>query len=927
MLLQKILKSSLIMIMSLNLMLIDFQIKTQSFGFNLANAQSEGDVLYTANDEAEAAIEKEQIKEVEKNEKLQEQKRAAALKTSKKVESELKDASRFAREKEKELKDALSVSKSLEDELKGASNLAEKKKNELEDAFRNYNQNGKDALSSEIVKQKEIELAAARENLKQKEIQLSDALKNSIKKENELAIARENLKQKEIQFSDIQKQNEQNSSSTGIAGVSEAEQAEANQATKSVTETVEGKDLKSESWAATLAMVAIGLVTSRLVSCKMTADMGLAAAGGVAFIAGEITAFLKLKKALKGFKVEIDYLAGKEKFDAQRQALLKIREGYVKALEAAEMKKKLQIASAVAFMAAATAAGIGGANESAGLVSCNTASTTAIGECKAAQAPLCKSHGNCFFPFVSGALMGGAAQTKIAIGHVARRIPGLSSAMQARLTAEDSANVGSLSTAASQCPVFSQALAACSTFLGIRQMNTGACAIPLTGAVNNKMQFRTIEDLKKTNPSYWNRFLNIIIPEAKAIDLGVIGIAASLAINYVLATSTTIAGYIDGFLHESFNRMKVWIALAGLAYMTSNKTQEVITQLEGYIAKIDGVLAGYEEQKLGKDIASGHKPQQPVSNFSENKKNEVIKLPGGKKSEVSSISTNTESTNSTSSNNSNNSNNSDYHIGEKTPCLAGEKAGKCNSFSDMITSSGSFSKLDPKMQQQFQNIAKTMDKLSGTDTITSGTLADLNSIAKNSATNLNTLKEDLIKKYKIPKDELKDLDKNKNELLDVVNKELKKQNTTAQKMYASFSDVNPAGFNSSKGEKSNNSGKAELASLGNMEQLGLGQNNALNGLFSGSNQLKNKEEIDHAAAQSEVKVEEDEKKVDADEIHEIAGQFGDDELIDLSKMGGNLDINKDDKTSLFQVISNRYQKSGYGRLFPNKKAYEIEAQR
>jgi len=204
MLLQKILKSSLIMIMSLNLMLMDFQIKTQSFGFNLANAQSEGDVLYTANDEAEAAIEKEQIKEVEKNEKLQEQKRAAALKTSKKVESELKDASRFAREKEKELKDALSVSNSLEDELKGASNLAEKKKNELEDAFRNYNQNGKDALSSEIVKQKEIELAAARENLKQKEIQLSDALKNSIKKENELAIARENLKQKEIPKQEIE---------------------------------------------------------------------------------------------------------------------------------------------------------------------------------------------------------------------------------------------------------------------------------------------------------------------------------------------------------------------------------------------------------------------------------------------------------------------------------------------------------------------------------------------------------------------------------------------------------------------------------------------------------------------------------------------------------------------------------------------------
>lgn len=799
MLLQKILKSSLIMIMSLNLMLIDFQIKTQSFGFNLANAQSEGDVLYTLDDKSLEAAEQEQAKAA----------------------------------------------------------------------------------------------AATRKDADKKE----QAQKSS-------------------------NQNTQNSNQNSASGVSSSEQSETNQIASSTTQSVEGKDLKSDSWAATLAMVAIGLVTSRLVSCKMTVDMGLAAAGGVAFIAGEITSFVKLRKALKGFKAEIDYLAGKEKFDAQRMALLKIREGYVKALETAEMKKKLQIAAAAAFAAAAAAAGMAGMSEANGLVACTTATSAAEGQCHVMYSGSCAAGGSCYAPFLSGAVSGAAAKVKIIAGNVARKIPGLSSAMEAKQIALDSTDIASLTSSAAQCPAFSIPVATCSSFFGLRKINTGVCAIPPTVIVNNKSQYRTIEDLRNTNPSYWNRFLNILMPEAKAFGLGVLGIAASAAIKYVLATSAAIATKIDMFLHESFNRMKIWIALAGLTYMASNKTQEVIDQLKGYIAQIDGVLAGYEEQKLGQDIASGTKPQLPVSNFSENKKNEEIKLPGGKESGInlnggSSTKTDTGSKNSI---------NSDYNIGEKTPCLAGEKAGKCNSFGQMITNSSNFSKLDPKMQQQFQNIARTMDKLSGTDTISSGTLADLNSIAKNSATNISSLKEDLIKKYKIPKEELKDIDKNQNELLDAVNKELKKQNTTAQKMYASFNDVNPAGFNSNKDGKSADSSKAELASLGNIDQLGLGHNSALGGLFSGSNQAKDKDGTDHSAAQSEVKVE-DEKKVDADQIHEIAGQFGDNEFIDLSKMGGNLDINKDDQTSLFQVISNRYQKTGYNRLFPNKKAYEIEAQR
>lgn len=715
--------------------------------------------------------------------------------------------------------------------------------------------------------------------------------------------------------------NNSNSSATTSASTEGA------QASKDI-QVVEGKDIKSSSWAATLTMVAIGILTSRLVSCKMTMDMGLAAGAGAAFIAGEAIAFIKLRKALDGFKVELDALADKEKFDSQKQALIKIRNGYQKALETAEFKKNLQMVAAGVFLTAAGAAGMAGAQNTGGLVACSASLTGASATCNAMFSASCPK---CYVPFKTGGIAATLAKAKTSAHNLKMKILGPSTAKEAESTASEAAISGAIASASAQCPAVSAATGTCNTFFGLRKMNSGTCAAATLIAdryqekINNKTF--TLEDLRQTNPSYWDKMMKVIIPEANAFDLSGIGVLASSAVKFVFATNKVLAAKVDTFLHEPYNRMKIWLALAGLTYMAKSSTEEVIGQLKEYIAKIDGVIAGYEDQKLGLDVAAGSQVKLPVTDFSENTKNEEIKLPGGKDSVVGlngAASSKTET-----STGSSNSVTTDYSIGQKMPCLAGESSGKCNSFSDMINNSTNFSTLDAKMQKQFQNIASTLDGLNGTDTIKGGTLSDLNAIAKNSATNYASAKEDLIKKYKIPKEELAGVDKNQNELLDAVNKELKKENTTAERMYASFNEINPSNFNSSKDDKKNanaaNSKAEELAALG----VGAGgiqglSNNALSGLFSETS--KDKNEVDHSAAQSEVKVDSS-KAVDAAQINEIAGQFGDNELIDLSKMSGNLDINKDDQASLFQVISNRYQKSGFNRLFPNKKTYEIEAQR
>ena len=77
-----------------------------------------------------------------------------------------------------------------------------------------------------------------------------------------------------------------------------------------VMDTVQAETLKTEGISdnnlmATLTMTSVGLLTSRLWSCKLTPDMLVAAGAGAAFIAGEVIATLKLKKIMEDLEMEI----------------------------------------------------------------------------------------------------------------------------------------------------------------------------------------------------------------------------------------------------------------------------------------------------------------------------------------------------------------------------------------------------------------------------------------------------------------------------------------------------------------------------------------------------------------------------------------------------------------------------------------------
>ena len=70
-------------------------------------------------------------------------------------------------------------------------------------------------------------------------------------------------------------------------------------------ESVKTEKIENKNLMATLTMSVVGVLAKRLYTYKPTTDIMLAAAGGAIFIAGEVLAFFKLKKVIKGMEVQI----------------------------------------------------------------------------------------------------------------------------------------------------------------------------------------------------------------------------------------------------------------------------------------------------------------------------------------------------------------------------------------------------------------------------------------------------------------------------------------------------------------------------------------------------------------------------------------------------------------------------------------------
>lgn len=596
----------------------------------------------------------------------------------------------------------------------------------------------------------------------------------------------------------------------------------------------------------TLTMVGISVIASRLILYgTLTTDIGLAAAGGLAFIAGDMMATSKLKEAKKKIETEIKRGKNGDITDEQRQSLMRLLNMYKASLGAAETKKNLQLAAAAAFAAAAIAAYMASTLEVGLDVACQTATAAVT---SAAQAALSN-------PYT--ATLAGTCLTA----------QGLSKTAEGKYTGGREVPAPSCPSITTVLPSWAGGVAAdksagvsCSTFGGAAQ--SSACQAMFTGKKAN-------EPIMCAPPG--------LLLATTAATVVLMGITASTLITAVVGFSAPLAEMVDIAIYTPKRRAIVWGVLAGLAFASSSSTSNVISQIEGDIKKIESLLNTINAQASGTIASNGI--QKPTSNGTNVKPNQFILREAE-------------------------SNNSDVKIeGGKIPCITNpdNKGGTCPTVSSTLQNSTGFNNLPEGFKTDVMNIGQATDGLNGASTVSASSLNAASSIGANAARLLNGLKktkEDFQNRLIASKSKT-NLNDEEKKFKDSINNAFKaamiKNKTNSKALLASY------GSGSSLGELSKaTEDTAKL--LGDKMPKGLGEFKIPNIPTPEIPAMPN-----YAQGSDTPTADELAKMENNDEASKSGVTMDDYEI--------KTDITRDSKENIFDVISKRYKKSGYPRLF------------
>ena len=655
-------------------------------------------------------------------------------------------------------------------------------------------------------------------------------------------------------------------------------------------ETLKTDGVKDNNLMATLTMTAVGVLTQRLWKCKLTTDMMVAAAGGAAFVGGEILAYFKLKEVMKDLETEIKRDKDGKIEQKQIEALQKLRKSYEEAKKTAGTKKMLQQAAAVAFAAAAVLSYTQSSAQLAAETACQTGLTTCASACNAKGTALTASIYTAPMapPFFAGAVSCMAAIPMELANDALAKVPGPPSAITApKILTGDTTNTTKEAGATALCPLAAPGVAACNTKRALQIAQRGVCPIPPSAAfipflgAEKYAQFANYQSTHSTQTHLFEIISNFIIGKAHANLFSPMGIASSVAISYLLATSATLGATIDGFLFDPMNRAIVWGVLAGLTYAASSATDNVIAKIDANIAKIDAILNFMNTQPGGVATVNAPvvgaavtptKPGTQTFNGADGADDiDVSGLPGG-----------------------------------KLPCFTGDGKDQCKSFEEQMTSDPGYKTMSPQSQSMMKSIAQTADGFNGKSRITRGTITEAGKLAGTSnavRTALAKSKKDLTDKYAKMKKKI-DIDGKERDFANSIEAsmraQLKKSNMSAAGMLGSmYGGSIPVGDEGATAVASTD--ESTRASDGKPMDAGVIDIGAASGL-AGADLGGAAGEGDEASKAS---------------LMAIKGAGAKGTSIDDYDLKN--DITKDKETSLFDLISNRYQKSGYPRLFKRVK--------
>lgn len=648
-----------------------------------------------------------------------------------------------------------------------------------------------------------------------------------------------------------------------------------------------GGTKNSDNVMTTITMLAVGLVGTRLMTyTKWTTDMTIAAVASGLYVASEVMNLMNSKKQMDPTTIELSKRYDGKVDQAQIETLEKLKESYQNAQKAAENKKKFQDAATMAYLAALATAVYLRFTEDGQLASCQTGIASALGALKtctvekmAAAAAAATNPGTA--ALVAG-LKKEAADCTTCAGEVqalstlittiktTSEVPAKSAAQKAEVgtmetTATTQATAPCTGVVASGIKT-SMVTSSCSTYLVKQNLNQGYGAnfVAFNNSAMDKFLYANVTEPQKNyshdstleHRSLVQKLLNFFIPRAEAGMANLFGLAAGAAAA-LTAAQLGISEFVDSYMFTPGKRMIVWAMMAGAAKMGSSATQEEIDKIKGYIKDIDKILAEYSMMKKG--IAMAKTADQYA----------LMASMGQQEVQLSN----------------------DPKI--KTDCIksASGNSGQCASISNSIQNLPDFAGLPDSLKVYAKQVAGIGDGLSGASSVSASTMGAINSLGQSKAigkiadTLKNKLNSNLQKSGKAPVD----YDKKSKEVF----AHLKKR---AEKGLAS-KGMTAGGFLSSVGLSPISSNA--MAAMNAPATTSSKKSEPVVSGPSGSAAKNDDFNLDFKEASGELAAAET-----------GATATTENESYDI----GTNDIHTDSSESIFQIISNRYIRSGYTKL-------------
>lgn len=654
-------------------------------------------------------------------------------------------------------------------------------------------------------------------------------------------------------------------------------------------ETLKTEGAKDGDLMATITMTSIGLLTQRLYMCKMTTDMMIAAAGGALFIAGEILATLKLKKVMKDLETEITRTKDGKLDQKQVEALEKLKKSYEEAKNTANTKKMLQQAAAAAFAAAAVAAYMQVAQEKAAMVACKAAMTTAGTTClnlspmtTANAGVLASLFGTREIPKPSNAGM--TAQTTLEASEKAAETA--TSTTATTLATSYSATCATVygawacpfATACAAAPA--EVAAACAPITPILKVTSGVCPAALSVYNNFSTPSRYYANVYGPKLFIVGILSRMLGENARAEMFSPLGIMSSGVISILMATNASLGPTIDSYLLTPMNRAIIWGVLGGLTFAASSATDNQIAKMDSNIQKIDNILRAMN------GLAGGSEAVNP------NISKPTVKAVQAADMKINAL----------------NGANEDIDMsglpGGKMPCFTGEKK-ECDSMEDKLEKDEGFIAMNAPSQSMIRNIMHTANGYNGRARISAATLNDTAKLV-GSAQAINTALAKAKMKFNDENKDKKSVEQREKDLASSIEKSVKAQ---LKKSGMTSNQLASAMYGGSISGSSSGSAAVSDAAKDSKKDAKL---NAVGAIDIGAPAA--------VVAPSDLGIAKDEAPQElSDEEKNAALATASANAPTIDDYDLKNDISKDKDTSIFELISNRYQKSGYQRLFKRVK--------